>query len=268
MSTDTSEKGLEALITQSLCNLNEFVERNKDQYNRDDCADEELLFKFLNDTQPKEVEIIQSVHGDNYRQRILYLINKKTKDDSVINGICTGGIINVLRKGVVEGRTGINLKLFYDKPDNNKNEKDIELFNKNIFSVTRQVHFSTENEKSLDLVIFINGLPISTFELKNELTKQNVKDAIRQYKYTRNPNEELFRLSRCLVHFAVDTDQVWMCTHLKGGNSNFLPFNKGNNNGAGNPSNKGIKTDYLWKEVLTKESLTNIIQNYVQFIEE
>ena len=116
----------------------------------------------------------------------------------------------------------------------------------NIFSVTRQVHFSTQSEKSLDLVISINGLPVITFELKNELTKQNVKDAIKQYKTTRDPKEELFRLARCLVHFAVDTEQVWMCTHLKGDNSFFLPFNKGNNNGAGNPPNpSGIKTDSI-----------------------
>jgi type I restriction enzyme, R subunit len=105
--------------------------------------------------------------------------------------------------------------------------------------------------------------------VKNELTKQNVKDAIKQYKTTRDPKEELFRLARCLVHFAVDTEQVWMTTYLRGGNTFFLPFNKGNNNGAGNPPNKdGIKTDYLWKEILTKESLSNIIQNYAQLIEE
>jgi type I restriction enzyme R subunit len=180
-----------------------------------------------------------------------------------------GGIINLLRTEITDGNTGIKLKLFYDKPVSNLNTKDAVLYEKNIFSVTRQVHFSTQNEKSLDLVVFINGLPIITFELKNELTKQNVKDAIKQYKTTRDPKEELFRLARCLVHFAVDTEQVWMCTQLKGENSFFLPFNKGNNNGAGNPPNpSGIKTDYLWKEILTKESITNIVQNYIQLIEE
>ena len=143
------------------------------------------------------------------------------------------------------------------------------MYQKNIFSVTRQVHYSIQNEKSLDLVVFINGLPIITFELKNELTKQNVKDAIKQYKTTRDYKEEIFRLARCLVHFAVDTEQVWMCTKLNGENSYFLPFNKGNDEGAGNPPNpSGIKTDYLWKEILTKENITNIIQNYVQLLEE
>jgi len=267
--TDTTEKGLEAHITQYLCLVNGFEERHFDQYNRTECVDEELLFKFLEDTQPKEVAKLKQSHGSNFRQRILYLINRKIKDETVVNEKCLGGIINLLRNEITDGNTGIKLKLFYDKPVSSLNSKDAALYEKNIFSVTRQVHFSTQNEKSLDVVIFINGLPIITFELKNELTKQNVKDAIKQYKTTRDPKEELFRLARCLVHFAVDTEQVWMCTHLKGDNSFFLPFNKGNNNGAGNPPNSsGIKTDYLWKEILTKDSITNIIQNYVQLIEE
>jgi type I restriction enzyme R subunit len=267
--TDTSEKGLEAHITQHLCLVNGFEERHFDNYNRSECVDEELLFKFLEETQSKEVAKLKLSHGTNFRQRILYLVNRKIKDETVVNEKCLGGIINLLRTDITDGNTGIKLKLFYDKPVSNLNPKDAELFEKNIFSVTRQVHFSTQNEKSLDLVIFINGLPVITFELKNELTKQNVKDAIKQYKTTRDPREELFRLARCLVHFAVDTEQVWMCTHLKGENSFFLPFNKGNNNGAGNPPNpSGLKTDYLLKEILTKDSITNIIQNYVQLIEE
>lgn len=269
MLTDTTEKGLEAHITQHLCLVNGFEERHYDLYKRSECVDEELLFKFLEDTQPKEVAKLKQSHDTNFRQRILYLVNRKIKDETVVNEKCLGGIINLLRTDITDGNTGIKLKLFYDKPVSNLNTKDAELFEKNIFSVTRQVHFSTQSEKSLDLVISINGLPVITFELKNELTKQNVKDAIKQYKTTRDPKEDLFRLARCLVHFAVDTEQVWMCTHLKGENSFFLPFNKGNNNGAGNPPNpSGMKTDYLWKEILTKDSITNIIQNYVQLIEE
>ena len=269
MGTDTSEKGLEAHITQHLCLVNGFEERHFDQYNRTECVDEELLFKFLEETQPKEVAKLKQSHGSNFRQRILYLVNRKIKDEIVVNEKCLGGIINLLRTEITDGNTGIKLKLFYDKPVSNLNPIDAERYEKNIFSVTRQLHFSTQNEKSLDLVVFINGLPVITFELKNELTKQNVKDAIKQYKTTRDPKEELFRLARCLVHFAVDTEQVWMCTHLKGESSFFLPFNKGNNNGAGNPPNSsGIKTDYLWKEILSKDSITNIIQNYVQLIEE
>lgn len=268
MTTDTTEKGLEAHITQYLCLVNGFEERHFCQYNRTDCFDEELLFKFLEETQPKEVAKLKKSHGSNYEQRIKYLINRKIKDETVVNEKCLGGVINLLRTEVTDGNTGIKLKLFFDKPVSNLNQKDAELYEKNIFSVTRQVHYSTQNEKSLDLVVFINGIPVITFELKNELTKQNVKDAIKQYKTTRDHREELFRLARCLVHFAVDTEQVWMCTHLRGDNSFFLPFNKGNNNGAGNPPSSGIKTEYLWKEILTKESITNIIQNYIQLVEE
>ena len=258
MKTDTTEKGLEAHITQHLCLKDAFEERHHSQYNRVDCVDEDLLFNFLQTTQEKEVMKLQSIHGSNYRSKVLYRLNNQIK---------TFGIIEVLRKGITDNN--IKHKLFFDKPVSSLNEKDLALYNQNIFSVTRQVHYSNLNENSLDLVVFINGLPIITFELKNELTKQTVKDAIKQYKANRDPKEELFRLGRCLVHFAVDTEQVWMATHLKGENTYFLPFNKGNNNGAGNPHNpNGIKTDYLWKDILTKDRLTNIIQNYVQLFEE
>ncbi|MEN9548945.1 MAG: hypothetical protein RIR12_1536 [Bacteroidota bacterium] len=261
MKTDTSEKGLEVLITEWLCDTtvgNSFVIRQHPQYNRIDCVDEELLFGFLEATQEKGVQKLQAIHGGNYRSKILYRLNNQIK---------LLGIIDVLRKGITDNN--VKLKLFYDKPVSSLNQQDTELYNKNIFSVTRQVHYSTQNENSLDMVVFINGLPIITFELKNELTKQNVKDAIKQYKTSRDSKEELFRLGRCMVHFAVDTEQVWMTTHLKNGSTYFLPFNKGYNNGAGNPPNQsGIKTDYLWKEILTKDSLTNIIQNYVQLFEE
>jgi type I restriction enzyme R subunit len=258
MKTDTTEKGLEAHITQHLCLVNAFEERHFSNFNRVDCVDEDLLFKFLQATQEKEVMKLQTIHGSNFRSKVLYRLNNQIK---------TFGIIEVLRKGITDNN--IKLKLFFDKPVSNLNEKDLAFYNQNIFSVTRQVHYSTQNENSLDLVVFINGLPIITFELKNELTKQTVKDAIKQYKTNRDQKEELFRLGRCMVHFAVDSEQIWMATHLKGENTCFLPFNKGYNNGAGNPPNpSGIKTDYLWKDILTKDRLTNIIQNYVQLFEE
>ncbi|NLT50343.1 MAG: type I restriction endonuclease subunit R [Ignavibacteria bacterium] len=245
MLTNTTEKGLETHITQHLCLVNGFEERHLSQYNRVDCVDEDLLFNFLQKTQEKEVMKLQTIHGGNFRSKVLFRLNNQIK---------TFGIIEVLRKGITDNN--IKLKLFFDKPVSNLNTKDAELYEKNIFSVTRQVHYSVQNENSLDLAVFINGLPVVTFELKNELTKQNVKDAIKQYKTSRDPREELFRLGRCLVHFAVDTEQVWMTTYLKGESTYFLPFNKGNNNGAGNPLNPdGIKTDYLWKDILTKDRI-------------
>ncbi len=117
--------------------------------------------------------------------------------------------------------------------------------------------------------MFINGLPVFTLELKNRLTRQTVHDAIEQYRRDRNPREKLFALGRCIAHFAVDENEVWFCTHPQGKASWFLPFNKGWNDGAGNPPNpNGLKTDYLWREILTRESLSNIIENFAQVIEE
>lgn len=258
-STDTTEKGLESHITNYLVDTNSYTQRQSTDYNNVSCLDEDLLFQFLEDTQPKAVEKLMRYHKDLYRQKIIKRLNDR---------IQSKGIIEVLRKGIVDGFTDTKLKLFYDKPVSTYNTNANALYQANIFSVIRQVYYSTKNKNSLDMVVFINGLPVITFELKNELTKQNVKHAINQYKKDRDPNEELFRLGRLVVNFAVDTEEVWMCTQLKGDNSYFLPFNKGNNNGAGNPSNGGIKTDYLWKEILTKNSLTDIIQNFSQLITE
>ena len=135
--------------------------------------------------------------------------------------------------------------------------------------MTRQLRYSQDNAQlALDLCLFVNGLPVATFELKNSLTKQTVNDAVEQYKRDRNPRERLFELGRCLAHFAVDDHEVRFCTHLRGKESWFLPFNKGWNDGAGNPPNpNGLKTDYLWRQVLTRDGLTNIIENYAQVVE-
>ena len=139
----------------------------------------------------------------------------------------------------------------------------------NRFTVTRQLRYSRdETRRALDIVLFINGLPVVTFELKNNLTKQTVDDAVEQYRRDRNPREKLFELGRCVVHFAVDEAEARFCTHLNGKASSFLPFNRGWNDGAGNPPNpRGIKSDYLWREVLARESLTDILENYAQLVE-
>ena len=135
--------------------------------------------------------------------------------------------------------------------------------------MTRQLRYSRdETQRALDIALFINGLPVFTFELKNSLTKQTVDDAVRQYRKDRNPRERLFEFGRCVAHFAVDEHEARFCTHLDGGNSWFLPFNRGWNDGAGNPVNpNGIKTDYLWREVLARESVTEILENYAQVVE-
>jgi type I restriction enzyme R subunit len=257
--TDTTEKGLEVHITQYLVDENEYILRENKQYNNVDCLDTELLFEFLESTQPKQVAKLKAYHKDLYEAKIIKRLNDQIK---------AKGVIEVLRKGIVDGFTDTKIWLFYDKPVSNYNVDARELYSANKFSVMRQVYYSTRNKNSMDMVVFINGIPLITFELKNELTKQNVNHAINQYKTNRDPNEEIFQLGRLIVNFAVDTEEIWMCTQLKGDKSFFLPFNKGYNNGAGNPPNGGIKTDYLWKDILQKATLTNIIQNYTQLVTE
>ena len=175
------------------------------------------------------------------------------------------GSIDVLRHGIDHGPH--HLDLFYGTPSAG-NEKAKERFEQNRFTVTRQLRYSRdETQRALDIGLFINGLPVFTFELKNSLTKQTVDDAVQQYKKDRNPRERLFELGRCVAHFAVDESEVRFCTHLQGKSSWFLPFNRGWNDGAGNPPNpNGLKTDYLWREVLTRQSLTNILENYAQVV--
>ena len=236
MSTDTTEKGLEAHISDYLVNNNGYALRDRKTYSNSNCLDEELLFQFLEATQPKALTKLKNYHKELYQQKII----KRLTDQ-----IQSKGVIEVLRNGIVDGFTDTKLRLFYDKPVSNYNADANALYNANVFSAMRQVYFSPTDKKSLDILLFINGIPVISFELKNELTKQNVQHAIKQYKKDRDPNEELFRLGRLVVNFAVDTEEVWMCTQLKVENSYFLPFNKGNNNGAGNPLNGGIKTDYL-----------------------
>ena len=226
-STDTTEKGFEAHIAQFLVEENKYILRENKSYNNVSCIDSELLFQFLEITQPKAVTKLKTYHKDLYKQKIIKRLNDK---------IQAKGIIEVLRKGIIDGFTDTKLHLFYDKPVSVYNADANALYQTNLFSVMRQVYYSTKNKNSLDIVIFINGIPVITFELKNELTKQNVQDAIKQYKKDRDPNEELFRLGRLVVNFAVDTEEVWMCTQLKGEKSYFLPFNKGYNNGAGKSS--------------------------------
>ena len=254
---DTSEKGLEKIIVDSLINDNGYIAGDSNDYDKANAVDLTKFIQFIQSTQPKVYEFFRLGEDTNKRNQFLGCIQKE---------IGKRGIIDVLRKGVYVYPHQV--ELFYGTPSEG-NLKAQELFQKNIFSVTRQLRYSNNSSQlSLDMCIFINGLPIITFELKNSLTKQSVEDAVQQYKRDRDAREPLFKFGRCIVHFALDDQQVKMCTHLKGKDSWFLPFNKGYNDGAGNPPNpNGIATDYLWKEILTKPSLTNIIENYASIIE-
>lgn len=249
---DTSEKGLEKIIVDYLIDKNGYIAGNPNEYDRGHAIDTVKLKEFLKNTQPKLFEYFKLDDENNQSQKFY---------DRIQGEIAKHGIIEVLRKGV--NAYPHDVELFFGSPSE-KNIKAQQLFEKNIFSVTRQLRYSGSNTQlALDFCIFINGLPIITFELKNNFTKQTVEDAVWQYKNDRDPKELLFQFGRCIVHFAVDDLQVKMCTHLKGKDSWFLPFNKGYNDGAGNPPNPmGLATDYLWKDILTKTSLTNIIENY------
>ena len=276
MTTDTSERGLERLICTALtghpCDPLKPGEAREEplayggvgwtgghpnDYDREYCVDLAQSSTFLHETQPEVAEALALGEDGPTRRNFLARLQGE---------ISKRGTIDVLRHGIKHGVH--DLDLFYGTPSPG-NEKAKALYEANRFSVTRQLRYSDdETQLALDLVLFINGLPVATFELKNNLTKQTVDDAAWQYKKDRNPRERLFEFGRCVAHFAVDDQQVMFCTHLQGKASWFLPFNLGWNDGRGNPPNpEGLKTDYLWKRVLTRRSLTNILENYAQVIE-
>jgi len=278
--TDTSEAGLEALICRALTGSDcmprpagapavvaeakvpyggtGWLPGDPADYDREYCVDLIQLAAFLRSTQPEAAEALDLDHDSPTRRKFLARLQGE---------VSKRGVVEVLRNGIQHGPHCIDL--FYGTPSPG-NEKARALYDQNRFTVTRQLRYSGDDtQRALDVVLFINGLPVFTFELKNRLTKQTVHDAIEQYKRDRNPREKLFELGRCVAHFAVDDSEVWFCTHLAGKESWFLPFNKGWNDGAGNPPNpNGVKTDYLWREVLTRESLTDILEHYAQIVEE
>ena len=278
MTSDISEKGLEGLIVRAMTGRTDLLVPphtptgfdapvsggtgwllgDPRHYDRGFCVDLVQLRGFLELTQPKVAEALGiDTDGPTRRQFLARLSGEIGKR----------GVIDVLRKGVSHGPH--HLQLFYGTPSPG-NAKAAELYALNRFSVSRQFAYSNdETRRALDLGLFINGLPVATFELKNSLTKQTVSDAVEQYRRDRDPREPLFAFGRCVVHFAVDDSEVRMCTELKGKGSWFLPFNQGHHDGAGNPPNpNGLKTDYLWREVLTPRGLTDILENYAQIVEE
>lgn len=256
--TNTKESGLETLIVKWLVEHNGYEEGSNADYNKEYAIDETRLFRFLKDTQPDQMDKLGVFKSEQKKRQFLNRLQGE---------LAKRGIIDVLRNGIKV--YPVDLIMFYLTPTEN-NIKARELFEKNIFSVTRQLRYSQDAGKlALDLCVFINGLPVITFELKNQLTKQNTDDAVEQYKTDRDPRDTLFSFKRCMVHFALDDARVKFCTKLCGKDSWFLPFDKGYNDGAGNPPNPyGIMTDYLWKDILTKQRLSRIIENYAQVVEE
>jgi len=253
MVSQTNEAALETHIENALAQDGYCIGTPAD-FDREFAIDGKLFWQFLEATQPKELAKLKD--RPNWQRLLLERLNKKIKKDSVLA---------VLKKGL--DIDDAHFELLYRLPYNDLNPEVVANFAANIFSVTRQVHYSeSDTFKSVDMVLFVNGLAIATLELKNPWTGQNVHNAIKQYRTDREPREPLFEFGRCLVHFAVDPDEAYMCAQLAGNDSNFLPFNKGFNFGKGNPVNpKGHKTAYLWEDILPRRSLTNIIEQFAKF---
>lgn len=253
MVSQTNEAALETHIENALAK-DGYCIGNPADFDREFAIDGKLFWQFLEATQPKELAKLKD--RPNWQRLLLERLNKKIKKDSVLA---------VLKKGL--DIDDAHFDLLYRLPYNDLNPEVVANFAANVFSVTRQVHYSeSDTFKSVDMVLFLNGLAIATLELKNPWTGQNVHNAIKQYRTDRDPREPLFEFGRCLVHFAVDPGEAYMCAQLAGNDSNFLPFNKGFNFGKGNPVNpKGHKTAYLWDDILPRRSLTNIIEQFAKF---
>jgi type I restriction enzyme R subunit len=272
---DISEKNFEATIEQVLLNglpmpkgKKQLVEgpfvpggyrrRSPNDYTRSLCLDPDVVLEFIYATQPQEWEKLKAQHGADVKPKFLQRLAAE---------IAKRGTLDVLRKGIKD--SGCKFQMAYFKPSTGLNEDTQKLYAANQFSIIRQLKFSEKSEQSLDTVLLLNGMPIFTAELKNPLTGQNVENAITQYKKDRDPREPLFGFGRCLAHFAVDPDLVYMTTHLQGAKTRFLPFNKGRNGGAGNqPSARTFATAYLWEQTWSKDGVLDLIQNFIQVVEE
>lgn len=254
MAQGTKEKDFEAQIERYLVERGGYTAIAPQQYHKELCLLPAELLGFIKETQAKAYSALQQQYGVQTDQRIV---------ENIARNIKANGLVEVLRKGVKD--RGQLLRLCFFRPVNAKNKEHFEAYSKNRFAVVRQLQYSKLNTNEIDLVLFLNGIPLLTAELKNALTGQYVTDAIKQYKKDRDPKESLLSYKRCLVHFAVSTEKIYMTTQLKGDKTFFLPFNKG----IENPNvSDDFKTDYLWKEIWEKESLLDIIQNYVNEQEE
>lgn len=252
---DTSETGLEKLIVDWLRDKNGYEQATPHDYNKDFALVDTWVERFVVATQPDKVE--QSMCFASPSERLKFFTR-------LTNEITKRGVVDVLRKGYKFN--GSTFDLYYPLPsDLNPSAK--KAYKQNIFGVIRQVMYSKASTNEIDFVVFVNGLPLATFELKNNFTGQTYENAIKQYQTDRDPKELLLQKKRCAVHFALDDQQVWMCTALAGKDSWFLPFNRGVNGGAGNPVvENDTMTSYLWKDILTKPTLSNIIENFAQVI--
>ena len=243
-----TEQNFEDHIEQHL-NRSGYQSRQSTDYDKSLCLISDEVLQFIQETQPNEYQRLERQYGADTPVKLLDRVSKQ---------IASRGVLDVLRKGVKD--RGCEFKLTYFRPSSGMNPDHQRLYAQNRFSLIRQLHYSQRDEKSLDMTLFLNGLPLITMELKNSLTGQVVADAEKQYRTDRDPREPLFQFKRCLVHFAVGNEKVSMTTHLQGGGTHFFPFNKGIENPV-NP--EGHKTAYLWEDILRSHNLMELINNFI-----
>jgi len=235
--------------------------RAPEDYDRALCLIPRDVVDFILATQPKQWETLKQHHGVGLRDQFLKRLASE---------IGQRGVLDVLRNGVKD--SGVKFQLAYFRPASGLNEEIRQLYRANLFAAVRQLRYSEKQENSLDLVLFLNGVPIFTAELKNPLTGQDVEDGIRQYKTDRDPREPLLAYGRCLAHFAVDPELVYVTTHLAGPKTRFLPFNRGKFGGAGNPpippTQKGYATSYVWEETWARDSVLDVVRQFIHEVEE
>jgi len=253
MASKTNEEALESSIELSLID-NGFYQGINSDFNKEYAIDEKRFWHFLESTQEDELDKLK--RDPQYKLKIIQRLDRMIKKY---------GILKLLRRGL--DVDDAHFTLLYVAPLSSSSEAIKKRFESNEFSVTRQVTYSKTNPlQEIDMVIFVNGLPIITMELKNQWTGQNAKvHGQKQYREDRDTTQPLLNFARCIVHFAVDTDEAYMTTKLDGAKTFFLPFNKGCNHGKGNPINpNGHKTAYIWEEVFTKDSLAGLIQHFIR----
>jgi len=250
----TTENTFETALVQSLTEQGGYTEGNAPDYSPELGMFKYEVIKFLQESQPKRWEKISTIHGADADNRVIQRLYKE---------LDLRGSLDVLRNGFVD--YGVRFQMAFFQPASGLNPDAVDLYNKNNLKVYRQIYYSTKNKNSVDVLLSLNGIPVATLELKNQFTGQNVGNALKQYSTTRDNREILFAFKkRCLVHFAVDQDEVFMTTKLDGSKTYWLPFNKGANNGKGNPQNPdGYRTSYLWENILQKDSWMEIIQRFV-----
>ena len=238
-----------------------YRKRQPEDYDRGLCLIPTDVVDFLLATQPKEWDKLKQHHGAHVKVRFLGRLSRE---------IGRRGALDVLRNGVKD--SGCRFHLAYFRPASGLNEQLQRLHAANLFAVVRQLRFSEQSEESLDLALFLNGIPIFTAELKNPLNGQDVQDAIQQYRHNRDPREPLLSYGRCLAHFAVDPELVFVTTQLSGPGTRFLPFNQGRFGGAGNPpippTRPGFPTDYLWEQIWTRDSVLDLLRQFIHEVQE